>query len=144
MQEIRRLVGSLVRFGMLTVWSFGLSLGVTALLHEVLGCSAELAFAVALVTVFVTNFLACRYFVFPAAGADARRQLGLFTLFSALFRGAEYLLFLLVHTLIGVHYIVAIVGIKGAIVAAKFVSYRTWIFVPGPGEGRGGEESTRC
>ena len=144
MHGITRLAASLVRFGMLTVWSFVASLGVTALLHEVLRCPAELAFAVALVTVFVTNFLACRYFVFPSAEGDARRQLGLFTLFSALFRGAEYLLFLLVHTLIGVHYIVAIVAIKGAIVAAKFVSYRTWIFVPGSGTNRQGEESTQC
>ena len=123
-----RRLSSFTRFGLLGAFSFTLNLALTVVLHEVLGAPEEAAFAIGLLTVFTVNFLACRYLVFDAARGDPKRQLAGFVAGSVVFRLAEYLAFLLLHTAFGVHYAVAIVAILVTSVVAKFVYYRHAVF----------------
>lgn len=123
--------GRLIRFGVLGAVGFGLNIGVTAILAEVLGAAEELAFAVALAVVFVFSFLTSRYLIFAgAARGDPRRQLVKFAVSSAAFRGAEYLGFLLLHTVIGVDYLLVIPAVLGVSFLTKFVAYSNVVFTP--------------
>lgn len=116
-------------FGLLGLVSFTLNLGLSALLHEVLGASEELSFGISLAVVFVVNFLACRYIIFDASGSNLVRQLTAFTLSSLAFRGTEYAAFLLLHSLIGIHYLIAIITVLGISMISKFFFYRSAVFV---------------
>jgi len=121
----------LVRFGALGAVGFALNIAVTAVLTEVAGAPAELAFAIALAVVFVFSFLTSRYLIFVgAATGNPRRQLIKFAVSSAAFRGAEYLGFLLLHTVIGLNYLVAIPAVLGVSFLTKFVAYSTVVFTP--------------
>ena len=111
---------------------FCLNLAITAFVHEVLGASEELAFAVALATVFTFHFLSGRYVIYSAAGGDPRRQLVRYALASGAFRGAEYLGFLGLHTVAGIAYPVAIVAVLGTSFFAKFFFYGRVVFTGDP------------
>lgn len=108
--------------------SFVVNLGLTHGLHEVLGASAELAFLISLATVMVMNFLACRYFIFDAREGDFRGQAVRFLMSALLFRGVEYLAFLVIHTWLGVHYLLAIAGVLGASFVTKFLFFGRFVF----------------
>ncbi|MCK5849855.1 MAG: GtrA family protein [Kiritimatiellae bacterium] len=124
----------------MSVLSFVVNVGTTVLLHERLKASAELAYAVALILVFVMNFLISRYIVFRAASGDATRQGLLFFVSSLSFRGVEYLLFLLIHTILDVWYVAAIICISIPMTLVKFVFHGKVVFVPkGKGREQGAE-----
>jgi len=119
---------SVVRFGMLSVMSFTLNMGTAALLHEVLGVREELSVLVAFVTVFVTNFIACRYFVFESTERGFFRQLAEFALSTGVFRASEYGCFLLLHSVLGVPYLLALLAVIGVSFVVKFVFYQSFVF----------------
>lgn len=121
-------VRGMFRYGVLSVASFVATLGITALLHEFAGRSEELSYGVALVVVFVGNFLAMRYYVCDGAGGSAARQLGMFLASSLAFRGMEYAAFLIAHTWLGAPYAAAIVAIQLTSSLAKFFFYRGAVF----------------
>jgi len=121
---------SMMRFGMLSGLSFVANISITVLLHEGAGFPEELAFAIALVVVFVMNFLGCRLFVFNAQEGDPKRQFAMFLSSSVIFRLGEYLAFLLIHTLLGLYYIATIIAIKLFFTVIKFFFYRSAVFVP--------------
>ena len=123
----------LARFAATGGVAFGLNLSMTVGLHELLGSSEELAFAIALLTVFIFSFFACRYYIFFEARGSIRRQLTLFAASSLGFRCAEYLGFLLLHSMLGVAYVAAVVIILGLSFVTKFVFYRTVVFIDVPG-----------
>ena len=124
------IVRRLARFTVMGATGFGLNIGVTVVLHEWLGAPEEVAFAAALGVVFVFSFLSSRYVIFEgAAAADPAKQLLKFAGFSAAFRCAEYLGFLLLHTLFGVTYLLSIVVVLGVSFLTKFVTYSTVVFV---------------
>jgi putative flippase GtrA len=108
--------------------SFLTNVGLTVLLKEKVGLAPEAALAIAIVVVFCMNFLACRYIVFEARAQDFRRQLVLFAMASGGFRGTEYVAFVVCHRLLGIHYVVALVGILMLSVMAKFLFYQHVIF----------------
>ena len=123
-------LGRLMRFGALGAVGFGLNLAITIALTEVLGAPEELAFAIALAVVFIFSFLTSRYLIFVgAATADPRKQLIKFAVSSAAFRGAEYVCFLLLHTVLGIGYLAAIVGVLGVSFLTKFVAYSNVVFI---------------
>lgn len=119
---------SLLRFGLLSGLSLVVSVGLTVVLHEAVGMLEEWAFGISLVVVFAVNFVACKYWVFEGKAGDLKRQLVIFALSSAGFRLAEYLGFLLVHTVLGVYYLWAMIGLKSAVVLSKFFYYRAVVF----------------
>ncbi|MDX1682660.1 MAG: hypothetical protein R3336_06040, partial [Phycisphaeraceae bacterium] len=103
-------------------------LGLTAALHEGLGASEEVAFAVALALVFVINFLVLRYFVYPGQTAPLGRQMAETLAASIGFRIGEYLAFLLFHTGFDLPYLPVAAGVLVASFLMKFGFYRQVIF----------------
>ncbi len=122
---------SLLRYCLVGAGNFGLSLGLTAFLHEILGAPEELAFGVTLVTLFVINFFVSRHYVYQASDGSARRQFGRFLVSAASFRALEYGAFLLVHTVLGVYYLAAVVAVQVTSFFGKFLFYRAFVFVGG-------------
>jgi putative flippase GtrA len=120
----------LARFAAMGGIGFALNVGITVGLHEGLGAPEELAFGVALVIVFVFSFVTSRYLIFEgAAGGDARKQLVKFAVSNAGFRVAEYVGFLVFHTVLGVPYVVAIVAVLAVSFLTKFFTYSNVVFV---------------
>ncbi|MBN1513149.1 MAG: methyltransferase domain-containing protein, partial [Phycisphaerae bacterium] len=123
-----RLAAAFGRFGLLAVVSALLSFGLTIGLHELAGVPAYAAYAVALVVTFLVNFAAMRYAVFVAHTGSARGQLALHGLTAISFRAGEYAAFLLLHSCLGLHYVLAMVAIQGLSFLGKFFVYRNVVF----------------
>ena len=137
-----RHAAAFARFGVLGGISFALNLAVTTGLHELAGVRAETAYAVALALVLLTNFVACRLWVFGDSHGRALDQGVLFLISSLAFRGAEYAAFLVLHTLAGLHYLAAIVLITAFSVATKFLHYRFVVFRASPASPGGREPAS--
>lgn len=120
--------GQFARFVAVAPVSFGLNLLVTAVVHEMMGLPEEGSFAVALVTVFTFNFFVGRHVIFRSNEGDPRRQLVRYALSSGGFRLAEYLGFLIVHTGLNVHYIIAAMLVLGTSFICKFFFYGKVVF----------------
>ena len=118
----------LVGFGALSVVSFVLNVGLTFALVEVWSVRPEMAFAVGLFTVLLTSFVLMRFVIFKAQTTSALKQLGLYIPSTIGFRASEYVLFLIVHTLLGVPYQAGVVGILLLSAAVKFAFYRHVVF----------------
>jgi putative flippase GtrA len=117
-----------IRFTAMGSLGLILNLGITAFVHEVLGASEELAFAVALAIVFSFHFLSGRYVIYGAADGDPKRQLLRYGLATGGFRAAEYLGFLVLHTIAGIPYLAVIVIVLGSSFIAKFFFYGHVVF----------------
>jgi len=119
---------SAIRFTFLSVASGVTNLGLTAALHELVGLSEELSYAIALVCALIQNFLGMRYFVYGASSQPWATQFLQFAGATAGFRGLEYLSFLVVHNVMGVHYLIAVAANMVVFTIAKFLFYRVAIF----------------
>lgn len=126
-----RRLGAPARFVALGTMSFSLNLGITAALHEVFGVSPEIAFAVALATVFGTNFAAMRWWVFPGGARRWLPQLLAFGASSLFFRGGEYVGYLLLYRLAGLPYLGAAVVVISVSFGLKYAVYGGWLFGDG-------------
>jgi putative flippase GtrA len=128
--KVRSTFLRIVKFGAAGAAGFGLNIAITVSMHEWLGASEELAFAIALTAVFAFSFVTGRYLIFSgAAGGNPRKQLVRFALFSGGFRVSEYLGFLVLHSLLGLPYLLAIVAVLGVSFLTKFFTYSTVVFV---------------
>ena len=117
------------RWGVNTVASFVVNLGMTVGLHEWLSVDPSVAYAVALLTVFLMNFVFFRYYVFShPEPLPIRSQFMAYAGSAVGFRLAEYLCFLLVHIVFGVHYVVTIIAVQGASFIAKYFFYGAFVF----------------
>jgi putative flippase GtrA len=122
-------LGRMMRFGAFGAAGFVLNIAITVTLTEWLGAPEELAFAVALFVVFGFSFVTSRYLIFAGAiDGDPRKQLVKFALSSAAFRGTEYLGFIMLHTVLGLPYLIAIVSVLGVSFLTKFFTYSTVVF----------------
>lgn len=122
-----------VRYLAMSGLSFMISVGLTVSLHEVLGVPEESAAAVALATAFVVNFVTVRQFVFRNTN-DPFPQMVRFGLTSIVFRIVEYLFFLLLHSHLGVFYVVALIVTLVTSLVLKYLCYRYFVFGPRRGE----------
>jgi putative flippase GtrA len=120
--------GAPVRYLLQSGLSFTANLGITAGLHELLGVSPELSFAVALVFVFVMNFAGMRWWVFRGTDRAIASQLMGFGLSSLAFRGLEYCGFLLLYRIAGTPYLLAAASTIGLSFVVKYVVYNSWLF----------------
>lgn len=129
----RKLVRYLVNTGL----SFVVNLGLTALLHEVFEVREAMAYAVALVTVFVMNFILFRYYVFDGRTDRPARQLGAFAATSVVFRSGEWVAFRLLteapffHELnerYAFYYLLVIIAVQGTTFVIKYFVYGGWLF----------------
>lgn len=116
------------RYLLITAESFFLNLGLAVLLHEWMGLAEELAFAIALIVVMVNNFLFLRYYIFRSVDSNIYKQFLAFVAASGVFRGGEYLAFLVIHTALGVHYAITILFTLALSFVIKFFVQRNIIF----------------
>lgn len=122
---------ALTRFFAGGVVSSGVTLGTTALLHEVAAVSEPVAAAIGLATALVVNFGVMRFFVFRGTKMSLGRQLFMFLGSSGVFRGLEYAGFFALHQL-GVHYLLALVMVLGGSFIVKFFVYEKLVFARKP------------
>ena len=129
MRARSKTLGRMARFGAMGAVGFGLNIAVTVSLHEWLGAPEELAFAVALAVVFAFSFLTSRYLIFAGAcHGDPRKQFLKFVLSNVGFRVAEYVGFVVLHTVLGLPYLPAIVAVLAFSFLTKFFTYSTVVF----------------
>ena len=128
MIKLPKTLDRVVHFGLVGLVVFGVSLGLTVLLHEVIGLSEELAFGITLVIVLIGGFLANRHLVFDASAGNLRRQGAHYAVASLSFRGVQYLSFLALHTWLEIPYLPAIVIVLGFWFFIKYAYYGKRIF----------------
>ena len=117
------------RWGVNSVASFVVNLGMTVFLHEFMGAEPATAYAVALFTVFLMNFVFFRYYVFvQPEPMPWRTQFATYAASAVGIRLLEYLTFLLVHMVGGIQYVIAIVMIQGVSFVAKYFFYGRLVF----------------
>jgi putative flippase GtrA len=122
-------VEKLIRFAAGGVLSSGVTLGVTALLHELVGVSESVAAAGGLATALIVNFVFLRIVVFGSRAAPIMHQLAKFLASSGAFRAFEYVAFLIVNSLFPIHYLVALILVLGSSFLLKFLVYERFVFV---------------
>jgi putative flippase GtrA len=122
---------ALVKFGLGGVLSVSIALGTTALLHEVLGVREALAAAGGLVAALTANFFVLRYVVFRGTVVSVPQQVLGYLGSAGVFRGLEYLGFLLLNGLVQIHYLVALTTVLGVSFLLKFFVFEKWIFARG-------------
>jgi putative flippase GtrA len=103
--------------------SAAITIGLPALLHELLGLQQTVAVAISQSSALLVNFLMIRVFVFRSKRA-APRDLAYYVGSAAAFRGLEYLCFLALFELGHLYYLIALVLTLGTSTLIKFVWYR--------------------
>ena len=120
----RHSVGShALRFITMSGTSALLTMGLPILLHELGGVPPEAAVAIAFACVFLVNFFMLRSFVFASKRSIVADFLN-FGLSSIAFRGAEYVAFLILHSLLGLYYVLALGLTLVTFTIVKFLWYR--------------------
>lgn len=125
-KELRLAPGA--RFVNLGVLSLVLILGLTAVGHEVLHFKEEQSYLVALIVVFFVNFLGARYYVYRSHNGPIGKQLFLFLVSSLAFRATEYVCFVLLHTIAGLQYLLAVGMIVIVSFVVKFLFFGSFVF----------------
>lgn len=121
-------LASLMRFALGGVLSSGITLGSTALLHEVGSVHERVAAAIGLLLALTVNFGVLRFFVFKGTRQPVMRQLVMFLGSSGVFRAIEYCGFLLLSQVLKVQYLLAMLATLGVSFILKFAIYELWIF----------------
>jgi putative flippase GtrA len=116
-----------LRYMVMTAMSAVLSLGVPFVLYEGFSVPPNIAVAVGLAAAFLANFATAKLYVFRKNGSIAS-QFGRYAFVSVLFRGAEYVAFLLVHDLLGIQYMAALIGVLFTSFLLKFMAYKLFVF----------------
>jgi len=128
--DIRKILRQGFLFVIASGIGFLINTGVTVFLHEVLGISPGISFAVALACAYAANFFNNRKWVFSSDAAPGP-QVVRFLLVSLLFRLAEYLVFFILHYLLGIHYLAAVLIALLSFYLVKFFVYRDLVFTSG-------------
>jgi len=118
-----RTLGQLVRFGVSTVASAGMTVVLPILLHELFGVPQKTAVAVSQSCALLVNFLMIRGFVFASKRAT-HRDISYYLGSAALFRGLEYVGFLALFQLAHLNYIAALFTTLCSSTLLKFGWYR--------------------
>lgn len=129
-KQEKSLLLRIVLFGGIGFLILLVNFAVTLTLREILGVPEEYAYAIGLGTALVLNFIACRQVVFQGKDQGILVQFISFLCSSALFRGAEYLTFLLFVKYIGLDYRLCVFLVAMIWVAIKFVFYDRIMFSP--------------
>ena len=104
------------------------NLAVTAFARNIIKVEIEVAYLMGYVSVLLTGFALCRYFVFKSTDRASGAQLGAFVISSTVFRGLEYGASLFLHSVGGVNYLFAIIVVSAGAFFLKFAFYRSYIF----------------
>ena len=120
---LRQTAGQLIRFGMTTILSAIVSLGLPVALHEFLHVDQKAAVGISQLSVLLMNFLTLRLFVFRSSGS-MRRDMVRYAASAVAFRALEYLGFVALFELAGLFYVTALVITLFFSTLIKFVWYR--------------------
>ena len=107
--------------------SLFLNIAITSVLHERIGLSEEISYACSVSAVFLMNFVLARKFVYKSKG----RLVGEFAGFlsTALgFRVVEYILFIILNTVVGIYYITSILLVAIMSFITKYFAYKFFVF----------------
>ena len=121
------LIEQISKFVLLVPVSMGLTILITALLHEKFIVPVRISYAIGLLSAILANFYFCRKIIFES-NKKMLGQLIVFITSSFFFRGIEYGSFLLQEKIVGLPYMVAIIFIHTISFWAKFMFYRTFVF----------------
>ncbi len=113
----------LFKFLLQALISFCLNFSVLIFMKEVAGLPPQYAYAVALLTVLVTNFFLCRYFVFEGRQGHPLTQGGVFVVSSIVFRAAEFSAYYLLLRILEVPYWLLFFPVQGGSFLVKFFWY---------------------
>jgi len=130
----RDTLAKLIRFGAGGVLSAGTTIGTTALLHEIFGVRESFAAAVGFAAALSVNYFFLRYIVFRHSHVAPGRQLILFIGSTGVFRGLEYLAFLVLNTWLHVPYLAALPAVLMVSFLVKFIVYDRYVFARRRGE----------
>lgn len=117
---------ALWRYIQLSCVSFLINFGLTLGLHEIGGVSEEIAFATAVLVVFILNFFALRYYIYGENSGEFLRQFLVYSSSAFAFRAAEYGGFLVCHTWLGGDYRLVVIGLTVISSVVKFFYYRVF------------------
>jgi putative flippase GtrA len=104
-----------------------MSLGIPFVLHEGLSVPPNIAVAIGLGAAFLVNFVTAKHYVFQRRGF-VKTQFSRFAAVSLLFRLCEYIAFLVLHSLLGIQYMIANTLVLFTSFAMKFFVYRGFVF----------------
>lgn len=116
-----------LRYLVMTGVSAVMSLGLPFVLHEGLAVRPDIAVAIGLGAAFFVNFTTAKLYVFKRRGF-VKVQFGRFALVSLFFRLCEYLAFLVLHSLLGVQYMIATASVLFVSFCLKFFVYKIFVF----------------
>ena len=119
----------IIRYLMASGLSFVISMGLTALLHEVAGLVEPAAVGIALFTAFLVNFFTLRRFVFGSTDRPGP-QLIRFVFVSVAYRLSEWGAFYLIHTMVGINYNITLGSILVVTFILKYFTARFFVFAP--------------
>lgn len=122
----------IIRFGFSSAISFVLTIGLTALQHELLGLGEAWAYGNTLVLMFFWNYFFLRMWVFPASrySHSMGTQLARSLLVSIGTRGGEWLAFVIARSVTDLHYLILVGIIAIVSFLLKFVVLDKLIFSP--------------
>jgi hypothetical protein len=123
---------SLPRWTLFSVFSFLFVLGLTSLLHQVLGVNDRVAFLIPLIGVFFLNFFTMRYVVYGRPSRTIGSQFLAYTFSAAGFRAIEYAAYWISLEFFSLHYLIAITLILPTSFLLKYLFYRFAVFGSGP------------
>jgi putative flippase GtrA len=115
---------NLVRFALLSLLSFGLTVGLTVLSVQVFGWNPLFAHILTLLIAMTVNAWLLVVFVFPNEGMDRRRFVGNFVVTSIVLRSCEWLAFAVSVEWFGLDYRLSIIIINPVFAFVKFLVLR--------------------
>lgn len=124
---LTKLTGEGIRFVGAGLIMFPLGLGTSALVHEVLGFSEQIAGAAAIVVLLASGFYLGRGFVFRSKRL-VHQQLPRYLITALSLRAAEYAMFLAFLMVGEINYLVSLTLALTISSALKFLLYRFWVF----------------
>jgi putative flippase GtrA len=125
-------LASLLRFAAGGVLSAAVTIGTTALLHEVFGVRESIAAGAGFAAALTVNYFFLRHVVFRSSHLPVGRQLMLFIGSTGVFRGSEYLAFLALNMWLRVPYWAALPSVLCASFLLKFMVYDRLVFARRP------------
>jgi putative flippase GtrA len=125
------LLSQIIRYIGMAALSSAITIGLPVLLHEGFDMAEEIAVALAYGMSTITNFFIARNMIFGSS-SGAQRDASRYIAMTAIYRSMEYGLFILLHSVGGLHYVLTILLVQGVFTIIKFVTLKYWLFRPDP------------
>ncbi|GEM_PF-3519476 len=117
-----------LRFGLLSVLSFAVTIGLTSLGVEVFGLDALYAHIITLVLVFLFNFVMLVTVVFPNQTGPRGHFFLTFLLVSFLFRPLEWCVYAFLVVYLGFEYRISILFVAPLFAGLKYLSLQSFAY----------------